>query len=312
MASTNDFIKNYQQINFKHPSRKDFISIITPVFIDAIGLDVTLNSLVRQSLGKTNFEIIVGNDGGYESIRGVCKKYNVQCIDIIPRQGSYVARNTALEESRGEFIAFIDADITADKDWLKRGSEVVKNADYVGGVVLFDRKQLKKLAHYYESVITFDNGRLFKRYHFIPTANLFVKRRVFENIGGFDARLRSGGDVEFGNRVFLSKIYKMTFVHNIIVFHPPRGYTKLVHKFRRVIMGANDLTNYYPDRLAYMKPRFFRMITGPLALVYKIIFKNNFGFIVKIKLVPFAFWFSLIMFYYRISIFYFGITKDRD
>src|SRR3989337_2791543 len=145
MASTNDFIKNYQQINFKYHPSKAFISIIIPVFFDAIGLDVTLNSLARQSLGKTNFEIIVGNDGGYESIRGVCKKYNVQCIDIIPRQGSYFARNKALEETRGEFIAFVDADITVDNNWLKSGLEALKNADYVGGVVLFDRKQLKKL-----------------------------------------------------------------------------------------------------------------------------------------------------------------------
>ncbi len=303
-------LNNFNRIEFKFLEKKGFLSIIIPVYQDFNGLEDTIISLQSQAADKDSFEIIVANDGGNKRVKNVCKKYNVNVINIIPHQGSYMARNKALEESRGEFIAFIDADEVAGKDWLKIGLKELGLSDYVGGEVLLDKKKIKTLFHLYDYAIAFAmNEKNFRKVHYAPTANLFVKRKVFERLGGFDRRFLSGGDIEFGNRIFFSSQYIMKFSDTLIVFHPPRGYKAAIKKLRRIILGQYDLLKYYPKRFNYLSRSFLKTLFLPAIYVYKVIFKKRVPVLQRIVLIPIAFWFGLVHFYYHFFIFYFGIIR---
>jgi glycosyltransferase involved in cell wall biosynthesis len=253
---------DFRRINFKHTMRKGFVSVIVPVYNDPDGLVDTLNSLKIQSLPKSEYEIIVANDGSLEDITRICDTYQIKEIKIKPNSGSYFARNRALEESSGEFIAFVDADIIVPPTWLEAGVATLTIADYVGGPVHIDREKIYEPVHYYEAITAFrDKNKSNKDDHFYVTANLFLRRLIIEEIGGFDERLRSGGDNEFGKRVNETKKYVQYYNQELTVLHPPRGFHALVSKRLRITQGKKLLNNLYPDKYSFNLPSVFSLLS---------------------------------------------------
>lgn len=93
---------------------KPLISVIIPVYNSIKYLEKCLNSIRYQTYN--NFEVICVNDGSKDGSSGVLKWFceNDSRFRIIKQQNSGVssARNRGLEEAKGEYISFIDAD-----DW---------------------------------------------------------------------------------------------------------------------------------------------------------------------------------------------------
>lgn len=254
MNYMNAFKSEYTTINFKNIAIREFVSVIIPVYNDPSGLVDTLTSLSNQNLDKSRYEIIVANDGGAESISAVCREFTVKEVKINPNRGSYFARNRAIEKSRGEFIACIDADITVSPDWLENGLRALSFADYIGGPVHIDKEKITEPAHYSEYRTAFPFKEYLNKKNFSGAGNLFVRRSVFEEIGGFDERLQSGGDKEFGKRVYETGNFRQFYEDGIAAIHPPRGYKKLVNQRIRIAKGDKVLSVLYPDRFVSRKP----------------------------------------------------------
>ncbi|WP_369333869.1 glycosyltransferase family 2 protein, partial [Halorubrum sp. SS7] len=88
--------------------------------------------------------------------------------------------------------------------------------------------------------------RFVEELSFGPTCSLVVTRTLLEDVGGFDARLRSSGDVEFGNRVAASG-RELRYTPDIVVYHPTRTTLgALLRKSRRVGRGKTQLRRDYP------------------------------------------------------------------
>src|SRR5690606_28065743 len=99
------------RLAFERDHVEDFVSVVIPVYRDAPGLADTLDSLDRQTLRPTEYEIIVSNDGGDPEVRALCEARGVTEVSIVPNRGSYFARNRGIERTAGENLAFVDADI---------------------------------------------------------------------------------------------------------------------------------------------------------------------------------------------------------
>ncbi|MBO6557015.1 MAG: glycosyltransferase family 2 protein [Pseudomonadales bacterium] len=89
------------------------VSIVVPVFNPGDYFQITIKSLLNQSY--TNIEIIVVDDGSEksakDSISALCSQDERIHLTSMPVNiGGGGARNRALEECRGEFIAFCDSD----------------------------------------------------------------------------------------------------------------------------------------------------------------------------------------------------------
>jgi GT2 family glycosyltransferase len=63
---------------------------------------------------------------------------------------------------------------------------------------------------------------LIREERFAATANLFVRRTVIDDVGAFDASLRSGGDYEFGRRA-TGAGYRLVYAPEACVVHRPRA-----------------------------------------------------------------------------------------
>ena len=92
--------------------KNPLISIIVPVYKVEKYLDECLESIVNQTY--RNLEIILVDDGSPDNSGAMCDEWakKDERITVIHQinQGQSVARNTALDIAKGEFIGFCDSD----------------------------------------------------------------------------------------------------------------------------------------------------------------------------------------------------------
>jgi glycosyltransferase involved in cell wall biosynthesis len=96
------------------------VSVIIPAYNVAQFIGETLDSVLAQTF--TDYEVIVINDGSPDVVEfeEILKPY-LQRILYIKQEnhGAASARNRGLQEARGEFIAFLDADDLWAKNYLE-------------------------------------------------------------------------------------------------------------------------------------------------------------------------------------------------
>ncbi len=232
-------------INFRNNTDQLTVSFVIPVFKDANGLDITLNSISDRQCGKYKIEIIVVNDGGHGEIHEVCRRYKVKMVEIQPNCGSYLARNKGLEYSSGDIIVFTDADVVIPPGWLEQVISTIGPVDYLAANIRIDDRDIQTAVHSYQVCHSFPNAAYLEQEHFGVTAGLAIKRRLVEQLGGFDSRLRSGGDKEFGGRVYHAGC-KQAFLPYPPLIHPPKTLVRYLGAIKRIKRGHERLALFYP------------------------------------------------------------------
>ncbi|MEM9399967.1 MAG: glycosyltransferase [Verrucomicrobiota bacterium] len=224
------------------------VSVIIPVYNDLVRLQKCLNAVDAQSYPKELYEVIVIDNGSLESPKPVTAQYEYIKLLSELEPGSYAARNTGVLSAKGDILAFTDADCIPDKDWLQQGVECLKSSDncglVAGRIELFFRDAENPTAvEIYESIeMGFSQSELLQEQHYGLTANLFTYRSVVNKVGLFDTKLKSGGDKEWGQRVFNAD-YQQVYSHNAYVYHPTRHtFKELYKRVTRIVGGRYDAT----------------------------------------------------------------------
>lgn len=95
------------------------VSVIIPVYNGAAYITETMDSVMTQTCRDT--EMIIVDDGSVDETKELVSDYvnqhkdrSIKLLDNAGAKGAAGARNTGIEEAKGDFITFIDAD---DK-WL--------------------------------------------------------------------------------------------------------------------------------------------------------------------------------------------------
>lgn len=99
-----------------------------PVYNGERFLAQALDSLLSQSF--TDYEILLVNDGSTDNSDSICRKYAEKDSQIVyikkQNEGVSVARNTALNRARGEYVMFVDADDVVFDHTLSKVAEQLK------------------------------------------------------------------------------------------------------------------------------------------------------------------------------------------
>jgi glycosyltransferase involved in cell wall biosynthesis len=227
-------------------TQNPFVSVIIPVYNDAERLEKCLTALSSQTYPKHRFEVIVVDNGSADNPAKLQHTFRHVVFLQEPRPGSYGARNKGIQAAKGDILGFTDSDCIPQQDWILNGVNALRNLPdcglAAGQVQLFFKNPKRPTAtEIYESIHAFDQENMVKKYHHGATANLFTYRRVMDNVGLFNPELKSGGDVEWGKRVFAAG-YKQVYAENACVLHPARYSLKDIYKkTRRVEGGLYDM-----------------------------------------------------------------------
>lgn len=130
------------------------ISIVVPVY----NVEQQLNSCIDSILAQTfeDFELILVDDGSTDKCGSICDRYAKKDTRIKvmhkENEGVSVARNIALAEVSGTYLAFCDSDDCLAPDWLEQMyfAMITNNADVVVGSyikVFEDGRENKKIIH---------------------------------------------------------------------------------------------------------------------------------------------------------------------
>lgn len=197
------------------------VTVIVPVRDDAAGLQRLLARLAAQTLPAKQRELIVVDDASRDDAVGaVAERAGARVLRLERAGGSYAARNAALARADGDVLAFTDADCLPRPDWLERGLAALESADLVAGhveMLLSPRPttaELIDLARHLHQERNVAAG-------FGATANLLVRRVALDRLGGFEERVRSGGDHELGRRATAAGL-RLVYAADAVVEHPAR------------------------------------------------------------------------------------------
>ena len=192
------------------PYNKNVFTIITVVFNAEKTISKTINSILNQT--QSFFEYIIIDGKSNDKTLDIINSYKQQFIKkninftIISEEdiGIYDAMNKGIDLASTEYITFLNADDTFDKEFINSCLIIVKDTspDYI-----------------YSSVHAFIGGT---EKHFIPNFNpntftfksmpfphpgLIIKREVYNEIGKFDLKYKFAADLDFILRLIKCKKY---------------------------------------------------------------------------------------------------------
>ena len=104
------------------------ITVLMPVYNGEKYLKEAIDSILSQSF--KDFELLIINDGSTDNTENLLKSYNdfrIRIIDNKTNKGLIYSLNLGIKESKGEFIARMDADDISYPDRLKIQYEFMKN-----------------------------------------------------------------------------------------------------------------------------------------------------------------------------------------
>ena len=97
------------------------LSIITPLYNCEKYISQCLDSIFKQDIDESDFEVIVVDDGSSDNSPAIVMQHTISHANIIllsqENQGVACARNNGINKAKGEYVMFIDAD-----DMLVSGS----------------------------------------------------------------------------------------------------------------------------------------------------------------------------------------------
>ena len=193
------------------------ISVIIPAYNRARELRNAIDSALAQT--RLPIEVIVVDDGSTDETPEVLARYGDR-IRVVRQsnQGVAAARNAGIAIARGDLLAFLDSDDV----WLPRKLELQAarfdadaelglvhcGADFEGTGVNVDGL---------EGWVASEILRLDRSVIVAHGSGVMVPRRVAEELGGFDARMRVSEDWDFCYRV--ATRYRIGFVAEALVLY---------------------------------------------------------------------------------------------
>ncbi len=226
------------------------ISVLVPVYNDIGRVGQCIDRLRSINYPRESYEVIIidngSTDGTYEFLQERVKEIETEtfCLLQCLTPGSYAARNEGLRVASGDYVAFTDSDCLVSSDWLTSLLECWNEQQddiIVAGKVSFfsdSSKHTEQNALDFENMFSMKQEQNAKKGECI-TANLFCSMSLIKKHGGFNEKLKSGGDVEFSRRV-VSSGGKVVYSEKAEVLHPSRNKSELIVKRKRVVGGTWD------------------------------------------------------------------------
>jgi len=171
------------------------VSVVVASYNGGRTLKVCLDSLVR--LNYPNYEVILVDDGSTDSSPEIASLYKTIRYIRQTNHGLSVARNTGIQASTGEIVAFTDSDCRADEDWLYYivGDLLTSRFTGMGGHNFLPPEDSPAAAAVLVSpggpAHVMLNDRLAEH---IPGCNMIFYKWALDEIGGFDPIFMKAGD----------------------------------------------------------------------------------------------------------------------
>jgi glycosyltransferase involved in cell wall biosynthesis len=186
-------------------------SVIIPCYKDSSTLSDAINSVINQTY--FNIEIIVVNDASPETVaieRALEEYPEIVYIKNNINVGLAATRNVGIKNSKGEYVAFLDA----DDEWHPRKLELQMKHIAANVAIACDveefltfQPQLRVFSEAQESDIKVVRSSFkFSFYNYLTGASLLAPKALLLKVGGYDESLRSCEDYDLWLRLLEARV----------------------------------------------------------------------------------------------------------
>lgn len=186
-------------------------TVLVPTYNHARFLPESLGSLLRQTC--TQWEAVIVNDGSTDDTRAVLDRFALfdQRFKVFHKEngGVSTALNEALKHARGEWICWLSSDDMFEPEKLETHRKQFAQTPEVkfyhtmyhgldhrtGRKVALGQQSAKYMPPVQDQVISFFYT------NFVNGISICAHRSVFERVGGFDTKFRSGQDFDMWLRI---------------------------------------------------------------------------------------------------------------
>lgn len=193
-------------------------SVVIPLYNKESYVRKALESVIAQTL--TDFELIVVDDGSTDNSDAICEdffnSFTPSFFHSLIRQansGVAAARNRGVKESKGEYVAFLDADDWWEPEFLQEIDKLIaKYPDagiYATNYVYYKPGKTRVALNLPRGYMNYPVAYLHRDMMPVTSITTCMPRKVFDEMGGFPVGIKLGED-------FL--LWAKTAIHYKVVF----------------------------------------------------------------------------------------------
>jgi GT2 family glycosyltransferase/peptidoglycan/xylan/chitin deacetylase (PgdA/CDA1 family) len=227
-------------------------TIVIPTWQRAEMLRALLRELVKQTVH--DFETVIVCDGDDPETRGISESqecsFPTRWIFHPNNLGLAAARNTGAQAARGHYLLFLDDDVIPSSDLISRHEANHSESpdwprSFVFGRIIEDRQTpfVSKTDEFMQQAWEQSLGTALPAGEYPNLSsigeeaersawfglNCSISRELFEQLEGFDPRMRSDEEMEFGLRLYRN---------GVLARYAPAAIVR--HR------GSKDMSEYYP------------------------------------------------------------------
>ena len=228
---------------------RPLVSVVVPAYNEQKRLPLCLDSLRRQTLSQTKFEIIVVDNLSTDNTVKIANKYHTRVVSE-NQKGVIFAKQRGFLSALGKYVAFLDADSIAPPDWLESLLAHLTRPGVVaatGPFVIIDGPTYHRR---YVALVFKLVGfvyHFFGRILYVSGSNLAFRRSVAQKFGGLDTHKNMGED-EAGIKRKLLKHGQIIYDPAIVVRTSGRRASGGVANFLSQILFRYSL-NYFTSQI---------------------------------------------------------------
>lgn len=239
------------------------ISVVVTTYNRAELLKGCLESLCQQDLDRSQYEVIVVDNGSTDITHQVVQAFKYTGIIryyFESQPGMNHARNLGLQSARGYYVAYIDDDALAAPNWLEVAINLfaaeVPTPDCLGGPIFPFYTSSKPIwfEDKYEIRRDWRAPRYLKTGESFSGSNMIWQKKVLDSLNGFDPNvgvigntLRLGGEtIVFSKLWSMRENVKLYFSRDLIVRHwVPDFKMTIGYRIKRNLAMGQYLANAY-------------------------------------------------------------------
>ncbi|MBI5375971.1 MAG: glycosyltransferase family 2 protein [Candidatus Schekmanbacteria bacterium] len=170
------------------------ISLYIPCFNASLYIKRCLEGVFNQSINID--EVLIIDDGSTDNTVQIASKFDVKIISHESNKGLAAARNTAIKNSAGDYIASLDSDCVPEKNWIEKLIHEFRDNKIAGiGGMLVEGYQDKpadlwravNMPQHWGNELTYNPEFLF------GSNNIFRKESLLK-VGMYDEALGNNGE----------------------------------------------------------------------------------------------------------------------
>jgi GT2 family glycosyltransferase len=177
------------------------LSLVIPTLKRTQCLERMLESLLRQSVGSGNCEIIVVDnsptpDGATAALCEAMQGKGLPLHEAHQAGGVSAARNRGFAEARADFVAFLDDDVVLPERWVEQalGIRDRRTAEVYGGpfTPYYDSPKPVWFRDSYMTGTWGDEARWLEGREYLSGMNMVWRKSLLQELGGFSTRFGPG------------------------------------------------------------------------------------------------------------------------